>query len=238
MHAKKSCKLLLLLSFLFVSWRFPAEDYKVTFGDAYIRAEKVSALVRPLIKQYADSYKEDALLMEAIVFPELMRYSRLFDALETGSLVSLYTRFGEAYADFSIGYFQMKPSFAESLEHYMQEKHFNWAKELGFLSLDLSDSFEGRQTRVKRLQDQEWQVKYLIAFLKCLNSREGSLATMAPSKRVRWTAAAYNCGWNLPADKIQSFVNEKYYHLNHWDAAVKYAYADIAAYRFQELTKF
>lgn len=53
--------------------------------------------------------------LQAIVFPEIMRYNGLKDGIETESLRTLYVQFGEDYADFSIGLFQMKPCFAQQL---------------------------------------------------------------------------------------------------------------------------
>ena len=51
-----------------------------------------------------------------IVFPELIRYSLFRDYLETTMLERLYVKEGTSGADFSIGHFQMKPSFAEKIE--------------------------------------------------------------------------------------------------------------------------
>lgn len=45
-----------------------------------------------------------------------MRYNALKDDIESESLKVLYVQFGKTYADFSIGVFQMKPSFAEGVE--------------------------------------------------------------------------------------------------------------------------
>ena len=56
----------------------------------------------------------------AVVFPELIRYSALRDKIEITLLKSLYIYKGDDYADFSIGQFQMKPSFAELIHKNVQ----------------------------------------------------------------------------------------------------------------------
>ena len=55
-------------------------------------------------------------LAVAVVFPELVRYSALMDFMETTAVKALYQQKGVKGADFSIGRFQMKPSFVEDLE--------------------------------------------------------------------------------------------------------------------------
>jgi len=52
----------------------------------------------------------------SIVFPELIRFNAIQDKIETFALQSLYVKYGKDYANFSVGPFQVKPSFAESLE--------------------------------------------------------------------------------------------------------------------------
>ena len=55
-------------------------------------------------------------LAVAVVFPELVRYSALMDFMETTAVKALYQQKGVKGADFSIGRFQMKPSFVADLE--------------------------------------------------------------------------------------------------------------------------
>ena len=52
----------------------------------------------------------------AVVFPEIVRYSDLEDLIQIRALKVLYVQYGRKYADFSVGHFQMKPSFIEQLE--------------------------------------------------------------------------------------------------------------------------
>ena len=61
-------------------------------------------------------YQLNPYFVLAIVFPELIRYSKLQDVIESNDLKVLYVQFGDTYSNFSIGRFQMKPSFCEQLE--------------------------------------------------------------------------------------------------------------------------
>ena len=74
-------------------------------------------------------------LAVAVVFPELVRYSALMDFMETTAVKALYQQKGVKGADFSIGRFQMKPSFVEDLER--QWMRTEWRHEYG-IYFDLS----------------------------------------------------------------------------------------------------
>ncbi len=64
------------------------------------------------IKKHLSS--EEARVAMCIVAPEVSQYSYMSDAAETFALYTLYVQ-GEV-SDFSIGLFQMKPSFAISID--------------------------------------------------------------------------------------------------------------------------
>ena len=77
-------------------------------------------------------------LAVAVVFPELVRYSALMDFMETTAVKALYQQKGVKGADFSIGRFQMKPSFVEDLER--QWMRTEWRHEYG-IYFDLSETW-------------------------------------------------------------------------------------------------
>ncbi|RCH56232.1 hypothetical protein DJ568_05725 [Mucilaginibacter hurinus] len=225
-----------ILSLLLIGQQSLANDYKQLFGNRYTRAEKTAAEVRPVIQKYAKAFGEDSDLMEAIIFPELIRYNALYDAIETGSLIGLYARFGYEYADFSIGLFQMKPTFALSIEtEVMKHKQSRWVKLLGFDKISLADEPRSRLARVDRLENVEWQVKYLVAMLKCLKLKNSRL-TLTAEDRVLFTASAYNCGWDKSATVIKSYISKKHYQPGYWEGE-KYAFADVALYRYADKLK-
>ncbi|RYZ99677.1 MAG: hypothetical protein EOP47_16125 [Sphingobacteriaceae bacterium] len=229
--AKKSFS---IIGLLFLGQQTLANDYRQIFGNQYTRAEKSATEIRPLIQKYAKAFNENSRLMEAIVFPELMRYNALYDAVETGSLIGLYARFGYEYANFSIGLLQMKPTFALSIETELaKHKQSQWVKALGFDKVSLIDDHKSRLARVDRLENTEWQVKYLIAMLKCLKLKNSKLK-LSEAYKVKFTASAYNCGWNKSAAVIKSFISKKHYQTGIMDSD-RYAFADVTLYRFNEI---
>ena len=213
-----------------------AHNYRELFGRNYQKAEQSAKELRPLLHKYASAYQVDERLMEAIIFPELMRYNRLFDAVETGSLMGLYSRFGADYANFSIGQMQMKPTFALSVETYLHKNKPGWAKQLGFNEIAITDNYDNRVARINRLDNIEWQVKYLVAMLKVIAVKHHSLwVGFSAEQKVSFAASAYNCGWDKSTMVIQAYISKPYYHLKPWDTEEKYCFANVAVFRFREL---
>lgn len=98
----------------------------------------------------------------AIVSPELIRWSAFKDFFETTALELLYVKKGKTYADFSIGHFQMKPSFVEQLEAYVfQHESLNTFK---YIVISNKSEVEIRKERIKRLQQFAWQLRYAHVF--------------------------------------------------------------------------
>jgi hypothetical protein len=64
-----------------------------------------------------DNTKEDALIGMSIVAPEIAMNCGFIDLMECQVMEMMYVEFNRS--DFSIGPFQMKPSFASFIEHYV-----------------------------------------------------------------------------------------------------------------------
>lgn len=237
MHAGKFYKLLIFLILALAGFRMdPEPDYRKEFGSDYSDAEELAAKIRPLLILYARTFQEDPALIESIVFPELIRYNRLYDVFETGSLCLLYSRFGSDYANFSIGYFQMKPDFAKSLEEFMANlQEIDWAKRLEIGNLNGADDFNHRMDRIRRLQDSTWEMRYLIAFIKCCRIKHHIGKNQDPQSQIRFLSTAYNAGWQLSTNEIHERAAKTFFHLEHFNPARKYNYSDIAIDRYKQL---
>ena len=106
---------LILLIGLLKSGAGQSLNYAEIFGSNWQKAltfiEENNLWIKSALRKYDISYSEAV----AVVFPELVRYSALRDKMETAMLKTLYKNLGDDYADFSIGVFQVKPSFAEKM---------------------------------------------------------------------------------------------------------------------------
>lgn len=190
---------------------------------------------------------------ESVIFPELIRYCLFQDMMETGAVKSLYVTKGAGGCDFSIGRFQMKPSFAEDLEKRWMRSGLARRYNLYF---DTKDNATARRIRISRLEDGQWQCVYLAVFLKMLYLDYGStdkhggytqngLDTLPVREQVRLAATAYNrgCRWVNPGygplDELRAKSREKHFHTDIIPGknTRRYVYGDIAVRHFREIEK-
>lgn len=166
----------------------------------------------------------------SIVFPELIRYSSISNYIEVKALEVLYVQYGYDYADFSIGLFQMKPTFAEQIEadmlNYQLEKKY---PELSALKPSITDNPEMRRDRIIRLKDEYHQLLYLEAFIRVMAIRYPDLEKAALKDRLLFYSTAYNIGYRK-GDKVIRCEGDKarFYCGMITTNADKYNYAEIA----------
>src|SRR5512133_283654 len=108
----RGMSMLLLLLLAIQGLRAQEPDYEAIFGDDWLKAEEFERENRNWMEPVLEKYDIPYRLAISVVFPELVRYSALRDKMETTLLKALYVNLGDEYANFSIGHFQIKPSFA------------------------------------------------------------------------------------------------------------------------------
>ena len=163
-----------------------------------------------------DTWREfdvDPLIAESVVWPEMERYTRLQDLAETAAVYGTYITTGGG-PDYSIGLFQMKPSFIEDLEKAWMRSGLARKYELWF---DTADNATARRIRITRLMKEEWQVIYVGVFMRLLYHTYG-LDALPIEEQVRLAAAAYNRGCPWPAagygdlDRLRIAAADKTFH--------------------------
>ncbi len=196
-------------------------------------AERLAEGHRNVWNEVFESLDVDAGECEAVIFPELMRYDRVKDGIEYGVLLAPYIRKGVAGADFSVGMFQMKPSFAEQVEQAWMRSGMRHEYGLYFV---LSDNEDVRRKRVERLGDERWQCVYLGIFVRLMMEREPSLSSMAPEERVALLATAYNYSFTASMDELRRRMTRKTFHLDFLksDKTTFYSYAELAVERHKQ----
>ena len=211
-----------------------AEDYARTFGSDWRWAAEDAACRRVEWGEVFASLDADGTECEAVIFPERLRYSRLKDGMEQAALHVLYVQGGKESANFSIGVFQMKPSFAEEIEAAWMSSPMRHVYKLYF---DIQNNRESRRRRIKRLTDERWQCVYLAIFVRLMQDREPSLKTLSPEERVRLLATAYNYSFTASMDVLRQQQDRKTFHLDLLPSrkTVCYSYADIAAEWYNNL---
>lgn len=218
---------MLWLLFLMGSTTAFSIDYRIVFGSDWTSAERFVREHHEEWKQEFDLFEVDSRMAEAIVFPELIRYSMWQDEIERAAVNGLYVSKGREGANFSIGRFQMKPSFAEEVEQAWNASPL--AVEYGF-SFNQADNNEARRSRVRRLSDIQGQCRYLAIFIRLLQLRHPQLSQLSLKEQVRLLATAYNRSFLASWNSLRKMQNECRFHTD----IIKtrntrfYSYADIA----------
>lgn len=202
-------------------------NYAKVFGNDWTSAIRYADEHRAAWKQTFDLFGVDSRLAEAIVFPELIRYSIWQDEIEKAAVNGLYVIGGKEKANFSIGRFQMKPSFAEEIEAEWNRSKL--AQEYGF-AFDLHPTAEARRSRVRRLSDEEGQCRYLAIFIRLQQLRHPQLSKLSPQQQVRYLATVYNRSYTASWDDILQMQTERHFHTDmvKTRSTRLYCYADIA----------
>lgn len=179
-----------------------------------------------------EQFDVDPRLAVAIVFPELIRYSIWQDEIERAAVNGLYVSKGTDGANFSIGRFQMKPSFAEEIEQEWNRSSLS--KEYGFV-FNLQQNNEARRSRIRRLSNMQGQCRYLAIFIRLLQQRHPQLEQLSEKEQVCFLATAYNRSFTASFQQIKKIQHERHFHTDviKTHSTCLYCYADIAyvAYR-------
>ena len=202
-------------------------NYRKAFGCDWTAAARYVSEHHEEWRQTFDLFEVDARLAEAIVFPELIRYSMWQDEIERAAVNGLYVRGGKDAANFSIGRFQMKPSFAEEVERAWNQSPL--AQQYGF-SFNLGNNAEARRSRLRRLGTEEGQCRYLALFIRLLQERHPRLMQLTKKEQLRFLATAYNWSFTASWDEIVKMQQARRYHTDviRTRSTRMYCYADIA----------
>ncbi|MGH1335000.1 MAG: hypothetical protein ACRBFS_02655 [Aureispira sp.] len=222
-----------LLSFLLPS---TSVDYAVHYGAAYKEATHWVEIQETHLQTQAAFYGIDGQELTAIIFPELLRYSQWRDLLETEALEVAYVEGGSAWADFSIGAFQMKPSFAETLEQKLQQWPLGRSAFQHLLANKNQSLKQQRQARLNRLRSIEGQIDYLCCFYKWMQQRNGFyLVSPTPTQKIALLATAYNTGfWKSWPSLLKASQQHFFPYGARYPQEGQHAYQAIAVAYYQQ----
>lgn len=203
----------------------PKQFFGQDYNNALFRLKKDS----PVIHRVASENKVNEHLVCAMVFPEYIRYSFLSGLLETKALDVLYLAGGSKTADFSIGNFQMKPSFAELLEEKIKADK-EWKKKYAALIPQGKNKHQVRSARLQMLKQTEKQALYACAFVEVC-TKQYELETLGDDEKLQYLSTIYNRGMQANKKEIGSClcrrtfpygVKYKEQQFAYWEVALDY----------------
>ena len=169
----------------------------------------------------------------AVVFPEIIRFKSLEDRIQRRALKVLYVQYGRKYADFSVGHFQMKPTFAEQIERDYDRLFSAEEKTAAdIVPFDTADSAQERKERVVRLDDLQWQVRYLRLFMMIMGKLYQGQAFDDDLEKLRFYATAYTTGYAKGEKTIRRMMPARHFHAQLLFPKARYSYADISVFFF------
>jgi hypothetical protein len=209
------------------------EDFRQGFGGRYADALRYVETRADAWCIRLASLGADPHILVPVIFPELLKYTMFRDDVEILGLAMLYVSGGTARGNFSIGRFQMKPSFVEALEAEMVRRPDLPAGLQAIAEYPAGTDAKGKRTiRIDRLRSEAWQVTYLAGFFAVLSSRF-DLAALPTEERLRFVAAAYNRGFWYPAAEIKRAEGLRIFPRGAGGSPGPYRYTDIAVDFFE-----
>lgn len=231
---------LLFIFFLFSSRYYAkAQNVEEFFGNDYHAAVRFVKEHKAQFVQHAQGLSGDSCLSEgdkarvfaSVVFPEIVRHSRFKDFFETAAIEYGYVQGGRQVANYSIGSFQMRPSFVEDLEQYAQQTklHKLYDQLRGFVS---DTPREIRKERVERLRTLYWQMFYLYSFFRIAHQITPVKKFTSPEKYLRYMASLYNYGLTRNTKAIHAWSRVKAFPMGSSFTGKQYSYAEVALFFF------
>jgi len=218
----------ILLFVCFNSLILAKDSYELYFREERIEVAKFLQTNHQKMERKANHFNHEQNFVTAIVYPELLRYNFVQDFIETSGLELVYMRYGAKTADFSIGHFQMKPSFAEHIEKYIKENEavFNQYKKL--IIKQKAKPILQRKLRLTRLKQMDWQLTYLHAFIAICDHKFRFLKFNNTKDKLRFYAACYNIGFHKQHKNILLNQNNNTFPNGPKYLGEQFCYASIA----------
>ena len=169
----------------------------------------------------------------SIVFPEMLRYGSVRNLLECAATRAVYA-LSPSFGGCTIGHFQMKAAFAETVERYVTLSPGLRAKypaiDFGGANKRIADRWQ----RVGRINGLPCELDYLYAFID-ICTEKFSLEDLAAEDRLVLLATAYNAGMSRSRDDLERVSALNSYPSGFGSPSSRWNYAAIALEFYQGL---
>jgi hypothetical protein len=207
-------------------------NYRQIFSSDYNNALEFISHNSALFLDCSTQYNTDAEVIIPVLFPEAIRYSIIRDYLETKSLELTYVYSGSV--DFSIGYFQMKPSFVDSIEKTIRNYPEQLKKYRNLLIPEELPLTEIRKERIDRLKSIEYQIGYANCLYDITKILYPDIFNYEKSFQIKFISTAFNHGFLTGEKEILDFTGKAFFPLNGKNNSQRYIYHEISLYFYEK----
>ncbi len=186
-------------------------------------------------EEIASYHHLDVCQVAAIALPEVSRFVGWQNQLESLALYQFYIDGGTEDADFSIGYFQMKPSFIEKIECEIVENSTLSQKYNELLPQGDWSEKERRIFRLQQLKNTNIQFEYLCVFYEIMENKTENVCFNLIENKIQFFAAAYNFGFDREIRKIKNWMHIKAFPYGSRFNFEQDAYSEVASYIFRNI---
>lgn len=172
---------------------------------------------------------EEQLMAMSIVAPEISQFSSFQNFLELRTLFVMYLNTGQS--DFSVGYFQMKPSFIELMEKKVKFSSILLKKYKDIIPK--GSTRNKRKFRLERLGSLQGQLRYLELFIDIVKIITSSMNFTNSENKLKYWATLYNSGLDLKESDVVRLQSLNLFP--RYDK--KYNYSSITTEFYHELKK-
>jgi len=224
--------ILTFLAYFLVLIPVQSQNYAKIFDTDYKDAINYFKTNKATLSNGFRAYNIDLELASSTVFPERIRYSIVKDFFETAYLEVFYVENGSDEVDFSIGDFQIKPSFAEKVEFVVKYNPILKNKYTKLLYNNKLNIKQIRTTRVKRLKNLEYQIIYISAFCDIVKIKF-RIENMPKNEKIKFYATAYNFGFDKSEKTIKNHINDMFFPYGGKYPGKQYSYSNISVYFYK-----
>ncbi|MFW6218784.1 MAG: hypothetical protein ACOC3S_01560 [Bacteroidota bacterium] len=225
-------KILLLFGLLHV-YVYQQEDFRNIFTFDYQWAVNFMENNKRDMRDVTNDFDIENSVVIPVLFPEVVRFSLFKNYMETLALEVLYVKFGSDDADFSIGIFQMKPSFVENLEEFIDNNHDLKKKYDNIISFHSVRPKKVREERIRRLKTVSWQLIYAAAFYDVVQTRFPDKKYHSKEDKIRFFASAYNHGFTKSEKEIELWIDRAVFPYGMKSTARQYSYSSVSVYFYK-----
>ena len=221
--------LIVFFAIFTIQTNYQKSNYPQIFGNDYKNAISFFKTNKKTLKKGFQIFNVDLKIASSIVFPEKIRYSIVKDFFETAFLEVFYVENGSSKVDFSIGDFQIKPSFAEKIEFFVKN-NLNLKLKYKILINYYNNSTELiRKERVRRLKKLSYQIIYISAFYDIIKIKFYT-KDMTKKMQLKFFATAYNFGFDKTQKDIIKHINYNSFPYGNSYPGKQYSYSNISYY--------